>query len=65
MPAKFTDLKSEDVKSPHQIWNWAKRLTDDLRKHKRVLDLNDLDLRGKAGHTIRVNASETGFEITP
>lgn len=65
MPAKFTDLKSEEATNPHSIWSWAKRLVTDLHKHKRVLDLNDLDLRGKAGHTVRVNASETGFEITP
>jgi hypothetical protein len=63
--ARFTELKSEEAKAPGGIWNWAKRLTADLHKHKRVLDLNDLDLRGKAGHTVRVNASETGFEITP
>lgn len=65
MPARFTDLKSEEAKNPQNIWNWARRLIMDLHKYKRVLDLNELDLRGKAGHTIRVNASETGFEITP
>jgi len=65
MPAKFTDLKSEEAKSPNGVWQWAKRLLVDLHKHKKVLDIADLDLRGKAGHTIRVNATETGFEITP
>jgi hypothetical protein len=63
--ARFTDLKTEEAKSPTSLWHWAKRLVSDLHRHKKVFDLNDLDLRGKAGHTIRVNASETGFEITP
>jgi hypothetical protein len=63
--ARFTDLKSEEAQNAHGVWNWAKRLVADLHKHKKVLDINDLDLRGKAGHTVRVNATETGFEITP
>jgi hypothetical protein len=63
--ARFTDLKSEEAKTPVGVWHWAKSLLNDLHKHKKVFDLNDLDLRGKAGHTIRVNATETGFEITP
>ena len=65
MADRFTTLKSSEAGSPIGVWNWAKKLNNDLNKLRRVWALADLDLRGKAGHTVIVNADETGFEITP
>lgn len=64
MSDRFTTLKSDET-TPTGIWSWARRLTNDLNKLRRVWALAELDLTGKAGHTVRVNATETGFEITP
>lgn len=65
MADRFTSLKSDQAGSPAGTWSWARRLTNDLNKLRRVWALADLDLRGKAGHTLIVNADETGFDITP
>lgn len=65
MADKFQTLKSIEAQNSLGIWNWARRLTEDLNKLRRVWALADLDLTGKAGHTIKVNADETGFDITP
>lgn len=62
---RFQALSSIEAETPTGVWNWAKRLTDALNRMERIWKLSDLDLTGKAGHTVRVNATEDGFEITP
>lgn len=58
--AKFTPLRSNE-----DTWPWAKRLVNDLNKLRRVWDLADMDLTGKAGYTLKVKADESGFELVP
>jgi hypothetical protein len=65
MAARFTYLNSSAAGNPVGIWNWAKRLISDLERLRRVLDLADLDLTGKAGYKLVVKADESGFELVP
>lgn len=65
MADRFTHLTSSDVQNPTGVWNWAKRLVYDLNKLKRLWDLADMDLTGKAGNKVVVKADESGFELVP
>lgn len=65
MADRFDSLSSVEAETPTGTWNWAKRFVDRMNNFERIWKLADLDLTGKAGHTVRVNATEDGFEITP
>jgi hypothetical protein len=65
MAAKFTYLRSDEPAHPTRVWQWAKRLVDDLNKLRRLWDLAEADLTGKGGMTVKVKADESGFEIVP
>lgn len=65
MADRFESLSSIEAETPTGVWNWAKRFIDRMNNLERIWKLSELDLTGKAGHTVRVNATEDGFEITP
>lgn len=62
---RFGYLSSVEAETPTGTLGWAHRLIDDLNRFRKLWELAELDLTGKAGHTIRVRADENGFEITP
>lgn len=65
MADQFNHISSSEAGSPIGVWNWAKRLVDDLNKLGRVWELAQMDLTGKGGHTVKVKADESGFELVP
>lgn len=62
---KFEYLRETEASSPTGVFQWARRFVDDLNKLRRLWELAELDLTGKAGYTVVVNADETGFELVP
>lgn len=65
MADRFNYLSSVEAETPTGIWSWSKRAVDELNKLRRLWELADMDLTGKAGQTVKVNAAETGFELVP
>lgn len=61
----FPRLNSNEAQQPIAIWRWALRLADALDKLDKLVELAELDLTGKAGHTVKVKADESGFELVP
>ena len=62
---RFDHLSSVEAETPTGVWNWAKHLVEDLNKFRKLWDLANMDLTGKAGQTVKVRADENGFEIVP
>jgi hypothetical protein len=65
MADRFSYISNVEAETPTGVWSWAKRLVDDLNKLKRLWDLADADLTGKAGYKVVVRADENGFELIP
>lgn len=63
MADRFYYLSSVEAETPTGVHAWARRFVDDLNKLKRLWELADMDLTGKAGLTVKVRADENGFEI--
>lgn len=55
----------EGETTPLGIFQWARKLVDDLNKLRRLWELAEMDLTGKAGYKVVVNATETGFTLVP
>lgn len=62
---RFSPMTSNDAQTPQGIFKWAQRFIDDLNRLRRLWELADMDLTGKAGQKVVVNADETGFELVP
>lgn len=58
-------LNSIEAERPTGVWNWARNLVEELRRWRKIIELVDLDLTGKAGYKLVVNADENGFELVP
>lgn len=65
MANRFDFMSSVEAETPTGVFGWAKRLVEELNKLGRLWDLANMDLTGKAGHTVVVNADETGFTLVP
>lgn len=61
----FDYLSSVEAEAPTGLHGWAKRLVEELNRWKRLRGLATMDLNGKAGYTVKVNAAEDGFELVP
>lgn len=62
---QFNFLSSVEAETPSGIHGWAKRIVEDLNKFRRLWELANMDLTGKAGEKVVVRADENGFEIVP
>jgi hypothetical protein len=65
MAERFQYISSVEAETATGIWGWSKRLIEDLNKLRRLWELADMDLTGKAGQTVKVKTDETGFELVP
>lgn len=65
MADRFPYLSSIEAETPTGVHGWAKRFADELNKMRRLWELADMDLTGKAGQKIVVRADENGFELIP
>ena len=59
----FSYLTSQDAPTQN-LWGWAKRLVDALRRFK-LFALMDIPIDDKPYFVIRVNADGTAFELAP
>lgn len=65
MADRLQYLSGVEAETSTGIFSWAKRLVEDLNKMRRLWELADMDLTGKAGQTVKVRADENGFELVP
>lgn len=65
MAERLPYLTSIEAETPSGVWGWARRFTEELNKMRRLWELADIDLTGKAGYTVKVKADESGFELVP
>jgi hypothetical protein len=65
MADRFDHLSSVEAETSTGVWNWAKRLVTELNRLRRLWELADADLTGKAGYKIVVRADENGYELVP
>lgn len=61
----FKYLSSVEAETPTGLYSWAKRMVDELNRYKRLWELANMDLTGKAGQFVVVRADENGFELVP
>lgn len=62
--SRFPYLNSQEAEAPKGVWNWAKRIVDELLKW-RPFDLMDIPIKDKPYYIMRVNADGTAFEYAP
>lgn len=62
---RFSPMTSDDAQTAQGIFKWTQRFIDDLNRLRRLWALADMDLTGKAGYKVVVNADATGFTLVP
>lgn len=63
MADRIQHLSSLEAEMPTGVWNWAKRLVEELNKWWRLMALVDVDLTGKAGWAVKVKSDLSGYEL--